>query len=129
MIVTAYIMLGEEAGMIKNLLPLVSRPTRYLGGEVNACRKAINQTKLRFALVFPDAYEIGMSHLGMQVLYGLLNAQEGIVCERAFSPWFDMESLLRSRGIPLGTLNPAPPCAPSTSSAFPCNMSFAIRMS
>lgn len=109
MVVTAYIMLGEEARMIKNLLPLVSRPTRYLGGEINACRKAINQAKLRFALVFPDAYEIGMSHLGMQVLYGLLNAQEGIVCERAFSPWFDMEALLRSRGIPLGTLESGTP--------------------
>jgi radical SAM family uncharacterized protein/radical SAM-linked protein len=90
--------------MVKNLLSLVSRPTRYLGGEVNACRKAIDQAQLRFALVFPDAYEIGMSHLGMQILYGLLNAQEGIVCERAFSPWFDMEALLRSRDMPLGTL-------------------------
>jgi radical SAM family uncharacterized protein/radical SAM-linked protein len=109
MVVTAYIMLGEEAGMIKDLLPLVSRPTRYLGREINACRKAIDQAKLRFALVFPDAYEIGMSHLGMQVLYGLLNAQEGIVCERAFSPWFDMEALLRSRGIPLGTLESGTP--------------------
>src|SRR4030042_1100923 len=106
---TAYIMLGEEAGMIKNLLPLVSRPTRYLGGEINACRKAINQAKLRFALVFPDAYAIGLWHLGMEILYGLLNAQEGIVCERAFSPWFDMEALLRSRGIPLGTLESGTP--------------------
>jgi radical SAM family uncharacterized protein/radical SAM-linked protein len=109
MVMTAYIILAKVTGMIKNLLPLVSRPTRYLGGEINACRKAINQAKLRFALVFPDAYEIGMSHLGMQVLYGLLNAQEGIVCERAFSPWFDMESLLRSRGIPLGTLESGTP--------------------
>jgi radical SAM family uncharacterized protein/radical SAM-linked protein len=109
MVVTAYIMLGEEAGMIKDLLPLVSRPTRYLGGEINACRKTLNQATLRFALVFPDAYEIGMSHLGMQVLYGLLNAQEGIVCERVFSPWFDMESLLRARAIPLGTLESGTP--------------------
>jgi radical SAM family uncharacterized protein/radical SAM-linked protein len=95
--------------MIKDLLPLVSRPTRYLGGEVNACHKAINQARLRFALVFPDAYEIGMSHLGMQILYGLLNAQEGIVCERAFSPWFDMEALLRSRGISMGSLESGTP--------------------
>jgi len=109
MVMTAYIMLVKVARMIKDLLPLVSRPTRYLGGEINACRKAINQAKLRFALVFPDAYEIGMSHLGMQILYGLLNAQEGIVCERAFSPWFDMEALLRSRGIPLGTLESGTP--------------------
>jgi radical SAM family uncharacterized protein/radical SAM-linked protein len=106
---TAYIMLDEEAGMINDLLPLVSRPTRYLGGEINACRKTIDQAKLRFALVFPDAYEIGMSHLGMQVLYGLLNAEEGIACERAFSPWFDMEALLRFQGIPLGTLESGTP--------------------
>jgi radical SAM family uncharacterized protein/radical SAM-linked protein len=95
--------------MMTDLLPLVSRPTRYLGSEVNACHKAINRAQLRFALVFPDAYEIGMSHLGMQILYGLLNAQEGIVCERAFSPWFDMEALIRSRDIPLGTLESGTP--------------------
>jgi radical SAM family uncharacterized protein/radical SAM-linked protein len=109
MVLAAYIMLKEETGMIKDLLPLVNRPTRYMGGEVNTSHKASKQTKLRFALVFPDAYEIGMSHLGMQILYGLLNAQEGIVCERAFSPWFDMESLLRSRGIPFGTLESGTP--------------------
>ncbi|MBW2039048.1 MAG: TIGR03960 family B12-binding radical SAM protein [Deltaproteobacteria bacterium] len=101
-----YIMSGEEDkdDMLKDLLPLVSRPSRYLGREVNSCRKDLQQAKLRFALVFPDAYEIGMSHLGMQILYGLLNAQEGIVCERAFSPWSDMEELLRCRGIPLFSL-------------------------
>jgi radical SAM family uncharacterized protein/radical SAM-linked protein len=104
MIQAAYIMIDEGADMIQDLLPLVSRPCRYLGGEVNACRKDIQQAELRFALCFPDAYEIGMSHLGMQILYGLLNAQEGIVCERAFSPWFDMEARLRSRNIPLSSL-------------------------
>ncbi len=90
--------------MTRDLLPLVSRPSRYLGEEVNSCRKDLQQARLRFALVFPDVYEIGMSHLGMQILYGLLNSQEGIVCERAFSPWFDMEALLRSRNIPLSSL-------------------------
>lgn len=109
MVLVAYIMRGESEAMIKDLLPLVNRPTRYVGGEVNACRKAIDRAQVRFALVFPDAYEIGMSHLGMQILYGLLNAQEGVVCERAFSPWFDMESLLRSRDIPLGTLESGTP--------------------
>jgi radical SAM family uncharacterized protein/radical SAM-linked protein len=109
MVLAAYIMIGEGVNMIRDLLPLVSRPTRYLGAEVNACHKAINQAQLRFALVFPDAYEIGMSHLGMQILYGLINAQEGIVCERAFSPWFDMEVLIRSRNIPLGTLESGTP--------------------
>ena len=95
--------------MIGDLLPLVNRPCRYLGGEVNACHKDINQAELRFALCFPDAYEIGMSHLGMQILYGLLNSQEGIVCERAFNPWFDMETRLRSRNIPLSSLESGTP--------------------
>ena len=90
--------------MIQDFFPLVSRPCRYLGGEVNACHKDIKQAELRFALCFPDAYEIGMSHLGMQILYGLLNDQEGIVCERVFNPWFDMEAFLRSRNIPLSSL-------------------------
>ena len=95
--------------MLQDLLSLVSRPCRYLGGEVNACRKDINQAELRFALCFPDAYEIGMSHLGIQILYGLLNAQEGIVCERSFSPWFDMEIRLRSGKIPLSSLESGTP--------------------
>jgi radical SAM family uncharacterized protein len=109
MVRAVYIMIGEGADMMQDFLPLVSRPCRYLGGEVNACRKAIDQAELRFALCFPDAYEIGMSHLGMQILYGLLNAQEGIVCERAFSPWFDMEARLRSRNIPLSSLESGTP--------------------
>jgi radical SAM family uncharacterized protein/radical SAM-linked protein len=102
-------MIDEGETMLQDLLPLVSRPCRYLGGEVNACRKDINRAELSFALCFPDAYEIGMSHLGMQILYGLLNAQEGIVCERAFSPWFDMETRLRSRNIPLSSLESSTP--------------------
>ena len=99
-----YIMFEKGDEMRRDFLPLVNRPSRYLGGEVNSCRKDIHQAKLRFALVFPDAYEIGMSHVGMQILYGLLNVQEGIVCERVFSPWFDMEELIRCWGVPLFTL-------------------------
>jgi radical SAM family uncharacterized protein/radical SAM-linked protein len=95
--------------MIKDLLTQVSRPTRYLGKEVNACRKENAAGQLRFALAFPDAYEVGMSHLGIQILYGLLNAREGIACERVFSPWFDMKALLRAREIPLGTLESGTP--------------------
>jgi len=109
MVLAAYIMRGESNVMTKDLLPLVSRPSRYVGGEVNACRKSGDRANVRFALVFPDAYEIGMSHLGIQILYGLLNAQEGVVCERVFSPWFDMEALLRSRDLPLGTLESGTP--------------------
>jgi radical SAM family uncharacterized protein/radical SAM-linked protein len=95
--------------MGKDLLTLVSRPTRYLGTEVNACHKGNAAGQLRFALAFPDAYEVGMSHVGIQILYGLLNSREGIACERVFTPWFDMKELLRARGIPLGTLESGTP--------------------
>jgi radical SAM family uncharacterized protein/radical SAM-linked protein len=71
---------------------------------MNAVCKDFDQAAVRFALVFPDLYELGMSHLGLQILYGILNAQPDVLCERAFSPWFDMEGLLRSRKLPLGSL-------------------------
>ena len=90
--------------MIDDLLPLVSRPSRYIGKEVNTHRKDPAVAKLRFALAFPDLYEIGMSYVGLHLLYHLLNSLEGVVCERVFSPWFDMEERLRSREIPLMSL-------------------------
>jgi len=90
--------------MIDDLLPLVSRPSRYIGKEVNTHRKDPAVAKLRFALAFPDLYEIGMSYVGLHLLYHLLNSLDGVVCERVFSPWFDMEERLRSREIPLMSL-------------------------
>lgn len=89
---------------IKKLLPLVRKPSRYVGGEVNSVRKDLSRVKLAFGLGFPDAYEIGMSHLGIQILYQILNGREDIACERVFAPWSDMEKLLREREIPLSTL-------------------------
>ncbi|MFQ5735362.1 MAG: TIGR03960 family B12-binding radical SAM protein [Thermodesulfobacteriota bacterium] len=89
---------------IKDYLPLVRRPSRYIGGEVNSVKKDLSKVALTFGLGFPDAYEVGMSHLGMQILYQILNAREDIACERVFAPWKDMEALLRSKGVPLATL-------------------------
>ncbi|MBZ0220774.1 MAG: TIGR03960 family B12-binding radical SAM protein [Candidatus Methylomirabilis sp.] len=89
---------------IKKLLPLVRRPSRYMGGEVNSVKKDLSKVKLAFGLGFPDAYEIGMSHLGIQILYQILNGRDDISCERVFAPWADMERLLRERGMPLSTL-------------------------
>jgi radical SAM family uncharacterized protein/radical SAM-linked protein len=93
----------DEITTMKGLLPLVRRPSRYIGGEVNSIVKELDG-RLKFALAFPDAYELGMSHLGFQVLYSVLNNVDSIACERVFAPWTDMEALLREHSIPLSTL-------------------------
>ncbi len=86
-----------------NLLS-VSKPTRYLGGEINSIHKNREGIRLNFALAFPDVYEVGMSHLGLQILYHILNQQAEVACERVFVPWPDMARLLRGRAQPLCTL-------------------------
>ena len=87
-----------------DLLHYVVKPSRYLGGEVNAVRKDHRTCRLSVALAFPDTYEVGMSHLGLQILYELLNSRDGIIAERVYAPWPDMEELLRRHAIPLATL-------------------------
>jgi radical SAM family uncharacterized protein/radical SAM-linked protein len=87
----------------------VEKPARYLGGEYQSVRKDWDAARCRVALAFPDVYDIGMSHLGTKILYSLLNKHEGILCERAFTPWVDMERELRARGLPLYTLESARP--------------------
>ncbi|MCB2194169.1 MAG: TIGR03960 family B12-binding radical SAM protein [Deltaproteobacteria bacterium] len=82
----------------------VRRPGRYLGNEINAIKKDLSKVEVSIALVFPDTYEIGMSHLGLKILYNLLNREPWIACERVFSPWLDMEEALRRERIPLFTL-------------------------
>lgn len=94
---------------IKDYLPLVRKPSRYIGAEVNSVKKDLSKVSLRFALAFPDAYEVGMSHLGIQILYQILNAREDVACERVFAPWTDMEALLREKGAPLATLESSVP--------------------
>ena len=74
------------------LLLAVEKPSRYTGGEVNAVRKDPGTCRLRFALAFPDTYEVGMSHLGLQILYAVLNGLPEVACERCYAPWPDMEA-------------------------------------
>jgi radical SAM family uncharacterized protein/radical SAM-linked protein len=87
----------------------VDKPSRYVGGEYQQVRKPDAEVSARVCLAFPDVYEIGMSHLGTKILYSVLNKTAGIACERAFSPWMDMEGELRRRGLPLVTLESARP--------------------
>lgn len=94
--------------MIKNkieaILPLVQKPARYTGGELNSVVKNKKDIDLRFAFCFPDTYEIGMSHLGMKILYSLINSRQNYWCERVFAPDTDMESIMREKNIPLFAL-------------------------
>jgi radical SAM family uncharacterized protein/radical SAM-linked protein len=89
---------------IEDILPLVEKPSRYLGGEINQTKKDLDRVKLRFALAFPDLYEIGTSHFGMQILYHILNAHPDIAAERVFAPATDMDHHLRSSGLRLFSL-------------------------
>jgi len=94
---------------IDQILPLVSSPARYLGRERNAVRKNLGRVRLRFALAFPDVYEVAMSHLGLAILYNVLNRKEDIAAERVYAPWPDMERHMRASGIPLMSLESAIP--------------------
>ena len=82
----------------------IDKPARYIGGEVNSRYKELSETDIRFVMCFPDVYEIGMSHIGMQILYDMLNKREDTFCERLFSPWVDMDKLLREKDIALFSL-------------------------
>lgn len=86
------------------LLAQVDKPARYIGGELNSMNKTITPEMTRIAFGFPDVYEVGMSHLGMQILYHFFNSREDVFCERVFSPWPDMEKVMRNAEIPLFSL-------------------------
>jgi len=89
---------------LERLLPKVQRPARYTGGELNQVVKDWATVDVKVALVFPDIYDLGMSNLGLAVLYDIINQREDALAERAFAPWTDMETLMRREGIPLYTL-------------------------
>ena len=90
--------------LINRILPRVQKPARYTGGEYNEIIKDKSQMEIRLAYCFPDTYEIGMSNIGMRILYGLMNEMPGVWCERVFAPWGDMEAEMRKHAIPLYAL-------------------------
>ncbi|HLK11836.1 MAG TPA: TIGR03960 family B12-binding radical SAM protein [Candidatus Binatia bacterium] len=97
-------MLRTYRAEYERLLPLVEKPGRYLGDERGAIRKDLGRTPLRFALAFPEVYEVAQSHLGLQILYEILNRRPDVAAERVYAPWPDLEALLRARGLPLVSL-------------------------
>ena len=94
---------------LERILPRVQKPARYVGGEYNAVMKDLSQVDTRVAFCFPDTYEIGMSNLGMRILYGIMNNMDGVWCERVFAPWGDMEEEMRRAGLPLYALESGDP--------------------
>ena len=94
---------------LERILTTVQKPARYVGGEYGQTKKDKRSVELRVAFCFPDTYEIGMSNLGMRILYAVMNRMEGVWCERVFAPWGDMEDAMRANGIPLYALESGDP--------------------
>ena len=92
-----------------DILLNIEKPARYIGGEVNSVMKDKDKVDIRFAMCFPDVYEIGMSHLGIQILYDMFNRREDTWCERVYSPWLDLDKVLRKKNIPLFALESQDP--------------------
>ena len=99
----------QKLALSDDILLQVEKPARYLGNEINAVHKEIHPGMIRFAMAFPDVYEIGMSYLGIQILYDLLNAREDTACERVYSPWIDLDQIMKERHIPLFALESQDP--------------------
>ena len=89
---------------LQRILPTVQKPARYTGGEYNEIQKNLEGVRVRVAFCFPDTYEIGMSNVGMRILYGIMNQMDGVWCERVFAPWSDMEEAMIRNDLPLWTL-------------------------
>jgi len=94
---------------LETILPLVSKPTRYLGNEFHVARKPAGRDTVQWCLILPEVYEIGMSHWGLKILYEILNRRPDSLAERCYSPWFDMEAQMRRHGIPLFSLESKKP--------------------
>lgn len=99
----------RKLALSDEILLSVQQPARYIGGEVNMVVKDPSLVDIRFCMCFPDVYEIGMSHLGMQILYDMFNRREDIYCERVYSPWTDLDRIMREKQIPLFALESQDP--------------------
>ena len=99
----------RKLALSDEILMKIEKPARYIGGEFNAIVKDHNEVDTTFAFVFPDVYEVGMSHLGIQILYDLLNRRDDVCCERVYSPWIDLDKIMREQNIPLFSLETQTP--------------------
>ena len=100
----------RKLALSDEILMRVEKPARYIGGEVNSVMKDRERVRLRFAMCFPDVYEIGMSHLGIQIIYDMMNRFEDVWCERVYSPWVDLDEIMRKEKIPYFVLGVSGTC-------------------
>ena len=99
----------RKLALPEEILLSIQQPARYIGGEVNMVKKDPSTVDVRFAMCFPDVYDIGMSHLGIQILYDMFNKYEDVYCERVYSPWTDLDKVMREKHIPLFALESQDP--------------------
>ena len=99
----------RKLALPEEILLSIQQPARYIGGEVNMVKKDPSTVDIRFAMCFPDVYDIGMSHLGIQILYDMFNKYEDVYCERVYSPWSDLDKVMREKHIPLFALESQDP--------------------
>ena len=99
----------QKLALSDEILLTIEKPARYIGNEVNSVKKDLNEVDVRFCMCFPDVYEIGMSHLGIQILYDMFNRREDVYCERVYSPWTDLDKIMREQNIPLFALESQDP--------------------
>ncbi|RDU23034.1 TIGR03960 family B12-binding radical SAM protein [Anaerosacchariphilus polymeriproducens] len=99
----------NKLALSDEILLTIEKPARYIGNEINMARKDSEEIDVRFAMCFPDVYEIGMSYLGIQILYDMFNQWEGVYCERVYSPWVDLDAIMREQNIPLFALESQDP--------------------
>lgn len=99
----------NKLALSDEILLTIEKPARYIGHEINSVKKDLSKIDVRFAMCFPDVYEIGMSHLGIQIIYDMLNRRDDVYCERVYSPWVDLDKIMRDRNIPLFSLETQSP--------------------
>ena len=99
----------RKLALPEEILLSIQQPARYIGGEVNMVKKDPSAVDVRFAMCFPDVYDTGMSHLGIQILYDMFNKYEDVYCERVYSPWTDLDKIMREKHIPLFALESQDP--------------------
>lgn len=99
----------RKLALSDEILLSIEKPARYIGGEINMVQKDPRAVDVRFCMCFPDVYEIGMSHLGIQILYDMFNQWDDVYCERVYSPWVDLDEIMRKEHIPLFALESQEP--------------------
>ena len=99
----------NKLALSDDILMQLDKPARYIGNELNMVKKDPSKVDIRFAMCFPDVYEIGMSHLGIQILYEMFNRRDDVYCERVYSPWPDLHKIMKEEDIPLFALETQDP--------------------